>query len=419
MGRSPPPASISLGEELADAVQRRRQPGYGGRPLGDPPPGRSVHRGVDYPTLNTSSSRTTSPRANTSRRGQRRHRHPPAVSSTSSASRRGFRRQGRHDRRADYHTRDRPDAVPALDPLGLGLTATRSPTATTRPPRLRCGHGQPDEDAPVWNPIPGVWEVTVDARRSSDADNAPYPVTVSLLGRDACLRIRTTSRPRRSGRRSRGRTRSRTCSGRSRAVPWARARERTLGPVDDREPRDSRRPTSWFPRARRRFGPRSAARRIRRRPRSVRAQRPERNDVLASQADGDSEESVTITNPAAGTWKVVVDGFAVPAGATRTSTSTSSAKSRRSDRRGHGRERPAARRPSWTVPGSVPATEVPPPAGCWSATSRCGRTPTSSSAAATSSCAASRRSSRTKRRGFPVNAGSPVALYGSTQWSAS
>ena len=39
--------------------------------------------------------------------------------------------------------------------------------------------------------------------------------------------------------------------------------------------------------------------------------------VLAGQnADGDSEESVTIANPAAGLWRVLVDGFAVPAGTT-------------------------------------------------------------------------------------------------------
>ena len=39
--------------------------------------------------------------------------------------------------------------------------------------------------------------------------------------------------------------------------------------------------------------------------------------VLAGQnADGDSEESVTIANPAAGAWRVIVDGFAVPAGTT-------------------------------------------------------------------------------------------------------
>src|SRR5215216_1773398 len=39
--------------------------------------------------------------------------------------------------------------------------------------------------------------------------------------------------------------------------------------------------------------------------------------VLAGQsADGDSEESVTIPNPAAGNWLVLIDGYAVPAGTT-------------------------------------------------------------------------------------------------------
>jgi hypothetical protein len=39
--------------------------------------------------------------------------------------------------------------------------------------------------------------------------------------------------------------------------------------------------------------------------------------VLAGQnADGDSEESVTINNPAAGLWAVLVDGYAVPSGTT-------------------------------------------------------------------------------------------------------
>jgi hypothetical protein len=39
--------------------------------------------------------------------------------------------------------------------------------------------------------------------------------------------------------------------------------------------------------------------------------------VLAGQsADGDSEESVTIANPAAGAWVTLVDGFAVPSGST-------------------------------------------------------------------------------------------------------
>ena len=37
---------------------------------------------------------------------------------------------------------------------------------------------------------------------------------------------------------------------------------------------------------------------------------------MGQSADGDSEESVTLTNPAAGTYTVQVDGYAVPAGTT-------------------------------------------------------------------------------------------------------
>jgi len=38
--------------------------------------------------------------------------------------------------------------------------------------------------------------------------------------------------------------------------------------------------------------------------------------VLGQSADGDSEESVTLGNPAAGTYTVLVDGYAVPSGST-------------------------------------------------------------------------------------------------------
>ena len=38
--------------------------------------------------------------------------------------------------------------------------------------------------------------------------------------------------------------------------------------------------------------------------------------VVAQQADGDSEEAVTITAPAAGTYTVEVDGYAIPSGST-------------------------------------------------------------------------------------------------------
>jgi hypothetical protein len=82
--------------------------------------------------------------------------------------------------------------------------------------------------------------------------------------------------------------------------------------------------------------------------------------ALAGQsADGDSEESVTINNPAAGTWVALVDGFAVPSGSTTYnyvdvfanpafgSVSVTDANALR----GTGS--------SWIVPGSVTANAAP------------------------------------------------------------
>jgi hypothetical protein len=83
--------------------------------------------------------------------------------------------------------------------------------------------------------------------------------------------------------------------------------------------------------------------------------------TLAGQnADGDSEESVTITNPAAGRWVVFVDGFAVPAGTTEYNyidvffTATPFGTISITDAN--------ALRPSgssWTVAGSVTASAAP------------------------------------------------------------
>ena len=83
--------------------------------------------------------------------------------------------------------------------------------------------------------------------------------------------------------------------------------------------------------------------------------------VLAGQsADGDSEESVTINNPAAGLWRVLVDGFNVPAGSTtykyidvfRTATAQGTIAITDANAL-----RPAGS--SWTVPGAVTANAVP------------------------------------------------------------
>jgi len=94
-------------------------------------------------------------------------------------------------------------------------------------------------------------------------------------------------------------------------------------------------------------------------PLHANAMPPWRESDAGSNADGDSEESVTIANPAAGTWAVLVDGFAVPAGTTTYkyvdvfanaafgSVSVTDANALR----------PAGS--TWTVPGSVTANAAP------------------------------------------------------------
>ena len=108
--------------------------------------------------------------------------------------------------------------------------------------------------------------------------------------------------------------------------------------------------------------------------------------VLAGQsADGDSEESVTIANPAAGTWVTPVDGYAVPSGSTTFNyvdvfTNPAFGSVAVADANAL---RPAGS--AWSAPGTVMANTARPPAWSCSATSRCAPTPTFWSAAAMSS----------------------------------
>ncbi len=85
--------------------------------------------------------------------------------------------------------------------------------------------------------------------------------------------------------------------------------------------------------------------------------------VLAgSQADGDSEESVTIASPAAGAWRVDVEGYSVPAGTTtyKYIDVISSAAFGTISVTDANAVRPAGA--AWVVPATVTAT-VAPPAG--------------------------------------------------------
>ncbi len=167
------------------------------------------------------------------------------------------------------------------------------------------------------NPQAGVWEVTVDARRNSDAVSAPFTLTASILG--ATVSQNPDIIP------------SATIG-----VPIARSYDITnlFGAFTGRAvgtnlssaflatPSIANHAQQQYPVV------------VTAGSTSLRATIGSPSDpaadldlfvyncttgscVLAGQsADGDSEESVTINNPAAGNWVVLVDGFAVPAGTT-------------------------------------------------------------------------------------------------------
>ena len=210
------------------------------------------------------------------------------------------------------------------------------------------------------NPQAGVWEITVDARRSSDSDNAAYTLTISILGASVSpnpdvIASATIGVPV---------SRSYTLTNLYGAFT-GRAVGTTLGSAHRATPTIANLEVQEYPIT------------VTAGSTSLRATIGGTSDpaadldlfvyncttgtcVLAGQnADGDSEESVTITNPAAGNWKVVVDGFAVPAGTTTYNyidvfTNTAFGSISVTDANAL-----RAAGSSWTVPGSVTANAVP------------------------------------------------------------
>jgi subtilisin family serine protease len=210
------------------------------------------------------------------------------------------------------------------------------------------------------NPQAGVWEVTVEARRTSDAENAPYTLTASILGATVSPNPDTIA----SATIGTPVARSYTLKNlfgefTGRAVGTTLGSARVETPTIANLASQQRQLT---------VTPGST---------SLRATIGGTSDpaadldlfvyncttgscVLAGQAaDGDSEESVTIANPAAGIWVTLVDGFAVPAGSTTFSyvdVFTNSAFGTVSVTDANA-VRPASA--EWTVPGSVTANAAP------------------------------------------------------------
>jgi hypothetical protein len=250
-------------------------------------------------------------------------------------------------------------------PWGLGIDSNAAsncynpPVGTCNPPPSTAGTNPLSRT--VSEPQAGVWEVTVDARRNSDnLTGAPFTLTASILG--ATVSPNPDIIP------------SATVG-----IPVARSYDitnvfgaftgRAVGTALGSAFRDT--PTI----AHHEIQDRTVA--VTAGSTSLRATIGKPSDpaadldlfvyncttgtcVLAGQsADGDSEESVTIANPAAGDWRVRVDGFNIPAGSTEYNyvdvfanpafgtVSVTDANALR----------PAGA--TWTVPGSVTANAAP------------------------------------------------------------
>jgi len=210
------------------------------------------------------------------------------------------------------------------------------------------------------NPLAGVWEVTVEARRTSDVTDAPFTLTVSILGASVAPNPDVIASATIGAPVARSYTATNlfgAFTGRMVGTTLGSARRGVFSIANLAQQQYPVTVTAGSTSLRATIGGTS----------DLAADLDlfvfnctTGSCVLAGQsADGDSEESVTIANPAAGTWVVLIDGFAVPAGTTTYnyvdvfvnaafgSVSVTDANALR----------PAGS--SWTVPGSVLANAAP------------------------------------------------------------
>ena len=243
-------------------------------------------------------------------------------------------------------------------PWGLGID-DNAVSNCYQPAQTTCGTGSPTSRT-VANPQAGVWEVTVDARRTSDADFTPFTLTGTLMGATVSpnpdvIPSATVGVPI---------ARSYTLTNAFGAFT-GRAVGTALGSARIATPTIAHHAQQQFQvvvpagttQLRTTIGSPSDPGAdldlflFRCNPTCVQ---------VASNADGDSEESITLNNPIAATYIVLVDGFSVPAGTTTYnyidvffktpsfgSISVTDANALR----------PAGS--SWTVPATVTANEAP------------------------------------------------------------
>lgn len=203
------------------------------------------------------------------------------------------------------------------DPTGVPAEASTATTSCYLPDAgAGCAGGTPTSRT-FANPQPGVWEIVVEARRTSDVDNAAYKLSASVLGTTVSPNPDTIAAATLNTPIARSYTVTNTLGAFTGKLNGA-----TLGSAKTARPSIAEGTQQQYQ------IPVTAG------STSLTATIGRTSDVgadldlvlyncttgscvLAGQsADGDSEESVTIANPAAGIWVALVDGYAVPTGTT-------------------------------------------------------------------------------------------------------
>ncbi|PWR16795.1 serine protease [Micromonospora sicca] len=243
-------------------------------------------------------------------------------------------------------------------PYGVAIDDNAS-TSCFVPAAGACATGSPNSRT-TSNPLAGVWEVTVDGRRTSDAEWTKFALTASVLGATVSPNPDVIDSATLNVPVSRSYSLTSTLgSFTGRAVGGtlgsARQGQFTIGNRTVQEYDLTVTPGSTQMRA------------------TIGGTSDPAADLdlyvlnctsgtcveAGRSADGDSEESVTIANPAAGAWKVRVDGYSVPSGSTSYNyidvfTNPAFGTVAVSDANA---PRPSGT--SWTVPGSVTVKAAP------------------------------------------------------------
>ena len=244
-------------------------------------------------------------------------------------------------------------------PFGLAIESNAVSECYVPPAAAGCAAGDPLSRT-VTNPLAGVWEVTVDARRTSDADFTPFTLTGTIIGATvspnpdiiATAAIGTPVARSYTLTNAFGPFTGRavgTALGSARVGPFtiahlAQQQYTTVIPAGTTQfratigsPSDTGADLDLFV--------------FRCNPGCV---------LVGQNADGDSEESVTLNNPIPATYIVLVDGFDVPSGSTSYNyidVFTKAPSFGTIAITDANALRPAGS--SWTVPGTVTATEAP------------------------------------------------------------